>query len=180
MDSTIWKLKVSEQKWTKCDDCELTKRAGHAMHVHNEKVSIVGGYKYEDNLAKQIFSLTQVVELTVHVTGSILPTFVNIIELVEFPLNMTVGNIYGFGSVATDSHIYLFGGFIVIIYDDTKETLYESHSPYQSRGELLPLSSALFHIDIEEKIIEKNYAHQEYATVCPTMHITDINNDGKA
>ena len=37
-DSTICKLKVSEQKSTKCDDCELTKRAGHTMQVHNEKV----------------------------------------------------------------------------------------------------------------------------------------------
>ena len=80
----------------------------------------------------------------------------------------------------TTSHIYLFGGFIANKYDDTKENLYETHSPYQSRGKLLPLSSALFHINMKEKTIEKIYAHQEYASACPTMHITDFDQDGKA
>ena len=78
-DSTTWKLNENDKKWSKCYDCDLTKRAGHAMCVHNEKVYIVGGFRFEDNLAKKLFSLTQVVELTIHISGSILPTFVSTI-----------------------------------------------------------------------------------------------------
>ena len=149
------------------------------MYVHNGKVYIVGGFRFKDNIAKKLFSLTQVVELDINTSGSLLPTLVRIIELVESP-QMTIENVYGFGSVGTGSHIYLFGGCKVPSYDDTKENLHEFLPPVQTRGEFPLLSSVLYHIDLKEEKIEELHAPKELATAGPTIHITDIDSEGKA
>ena len=93
---------------------------------------------------------------------------------------MTIENVYGFGSVGTGSHIYLFGGCKVPSYDDTKENLHEFLPPVQTRGELPLLSSVLYHIDLKEEKIEELHAPKELATAGPTIHITDIDSEGKA
>ena len=42
------------------------------------------------------------------------------------------------------------------------------------------MSSVLHHIDLEEGKIEALRAPQEYATAGPTIHITDIDSEGKS
>ena len=92
---------------------------------------------------------------------------------------MPLQNIYGFASSATKQQMYLFGGFILKDYKDESEDLYNFHTPQVNRGKLLPLSSVLYHIDIDMGTISSLHAPSEYGTANATMHLTDTDIFGK-
>ena len=96
------------------------------------------------------------------------------------PVDMTLKKIYGFAGASTNRNIYLFGGFNVDEYSDEAEDFYRFHTPHVNRSKLLPLSSVLYEIDIENETFMSLDAPKEFATANATLHVTDNDMVGKA
>ena len=176
-DSTLWILNVETKTWTKCIDCEFTRRAGHTMHIHNNRIYILGGYTYMNSKPTKLHAINKLIEISL-VSENITPIQREIDLAV--PLHMPLQNLYGFAGTATDNNIYLFGGFTVTEYSDEEEDLYISHTPHSNRSTLLPRSSVLYHIDIEKKTLSAIAAPKEFSTANATIHVTDSDINGEA
>ena len=95
------------------------------MHIHNDKIYIIGGYTYKNNVPTKLYTINQLIEINL-ISNSTVP-IVKVIDLMV-PVDMTLQKIYGFAGASTNRNIYLFGGFNVDEYSDDAEDFYRFHT----------------------------------------------------
>jgi hypothetical protein len=175
-DSSTWLLNPDTKEWTKCNECDPMIRAGHAMIIHNRKAFIYGGYRFYQNKATKLFSLSEIIEAVIINEVIIITKTINLTNI----SNSNLPNLYGFSYTNSNNFLYCYGGFNVPKYDANIENLHDFHNPSTNRHKLLTQSSILYKINVQEATVSQVEAPTEFKTAKGSLHILSKTDTGEA
>ena len=172
-DSNIFLLKYPEMIWSKLPSEDLLKRSYHSMYISDNKtVFIVGGYSWEDNKAKKLYPVTDVVKITL--TDDLK---VQVIQEIQFQDN-SISNfppfLSGFSSVGCGTSVWLFGGISYPEYEKEKENLHCFLPPETPRNKVPDPVSQLVKLDLVEESVTVTHGPKESSTHNGSLQILNL------
>ena len=115
-DSNLFLLKYPEMHWTKLPSHESFNRSFHGMHIHGNIIYVVGGYRFENNVATKLYPLSEVTRVILSENQEYQ---VDIISLDTSP-ELLIPWTSGFAFCGVEENLYLYSGNVFPDYQNEK------------------------------------------------------------
>ena len=171
-DSNIFILKYPDMVWKKLPFQEALNRNFLGIHTVGKIVYAIGGWKFENNMATKLYPLTEMTRMVLSDDYEI--DSIDKIDLLPEP-EINVPWVTGFSTFGHENYLYIFSGNLIENYENSKENLFESFPPKQSRSVLPPKSNLMWKVNISGKTMTAIEAPENSGGNCSSIQC--VNSD---
>ena len=176
-DSNLFILKYPDMVWKKLPTSESLNRNFPGIHVVGNIVYVIGGWRYEDNIATELFPLTEITRIILNEDNNY--DIVNI-ETISLTSDSSIATdipwVSGFSVCGNETTLYVFSGNMFPKYDGQKQNLGDFLPPKVNRNILPKNSSQLLKINLSSKTVDSVAAPEEAGGNCTSIKLLDSEN----
>ena len=121
-DSNVFLLQYPQMVWKKLPSIDLLNRNFHGTHIFGNLVYVLGGWRFEDNIATELYPLSEIVRLVISEEREVFQ--VDKINLTEnLGIELQLPWITGFSVCGSEEKILVYSGNIIKGYRKDKKNL---------------------------------------------------------